>query len=458
MTNRIRWTIAIIGALLAAQADAEPPTVEVVAQDSAPHVVYVDGVEASSHAALYKAVQSAVNHAFANPDLSVQIRRDATWRVDVYVPEQTGDTTDGNTGTDAGLSIPDGANVIEVEDGTIDVQSGTVDVPNVYRSAYPDRRAKVRSIDTTASHVWLVGLQIADERDAKGLWLSDSSDVTIADCLIANHNRTNVKILGGSNVRMVGNIIRDAHTTGDHHVQGAYLRNIDGLTIERNVVDRNGWHPDVEGADRNMFRHGVYMTHCNQVRVRENVFIDNSAQGLKIASKEADGCKDVIVERNVFHGGWLGATFGWGGSGANLSHRNMTVRHNVFHDTGRTVFTAKSAADVVFSANLVVESSDRPSASPVVDFNPDRPHENLTIRNNVIHQSPMRDWNVENTIRAPDGMTVEGNRLNEADDAYPDASVRPSDSFYAQGREQGTIPDVRSEVERVLAGFGIGDG
>jgi hypothetical protein len=79
-------------------------------------------------------------------------------------------------------------------------------------------------------------------------------------------------------------------TTG----QGLYASGCDGLLIEENVFDHNGWHAAVSAAAPNIFRHNLYLSAANSnVTVRGNVIANASSHGLQVRGGGA-------VEDNLF--------------------------------------------------------------------------------------------------------------------------------------------------------------
>ena len=90
------------------------------------------------------------------------------------------------------------------------------------------------------------------------------SNYLIEDCCFQGYH-TNVVIMGAgstgrfSNVRIRRNVIIDAYTTDNSHSQGMFLHAIDGLLIDENVFDHNGWNETVSGAGGTIFRHSIYV-------------------------------------------------------------------------------------------------------------------------------------------------------------------------------------------------------
>jgi hypothetical protein len=124
--------------------------------------------------------------------------------------------------------------------------------------------------------------------------------------------------------RFYRNLFLDSYSSADSHAQGIYLDGVGKFTLEENIFDLCGWHPDVPQADPTMFNHCIYWqkkgpmdgvvkrniimrgsSHGVQMRssgyVIENVFARNAINGF-LANDVAAGVKSVYGEAigNVF--------------------------------------------------------------------------------------------------------------------------------------------------------------
>jgi hypothetical protein len=83
-------------------------------------------------------------------------------------------------------------------------------------------------------------------------------------------------------------------TAGAFSGQGVYASGCDGLLLEENVFDHNGWHPAVPGAAPNIFRHNLYLSAANtDVDVRGNAIANAASHGLQLRG-------GGVVEDNLF--------------------------------------------------------------------------------------------------------------------------------------------------------------
>ncbi|TYQ18410.1 UNVERIFIED_CONTAM: hypothetical protein Cloal_0842 [Acetivibrio alkalicellulosi] len=90
------------------------------------------------------------------------------------------------------------------------------------------------------------------------------------------------------NFKLRRNIIIDVYshgTTTNNSIRpsGIYASNTDGLLIEENVFDHNGWNADIPEANANMYNHNIYLQVSNvgnKVVVRGNIITRGSSHGI----------------------------------------------------------------------------------------------------------------------------------------------------------------------------------
>ncbi len=65
--------------------------------------------------------------------------------------------------------------------------------------------------------------------------------------------------------------------------QGLYVHGVDGLLVEENVFDSNGFNNNVPGAEASIFDHNVYIQHTNRnVIARRNITSNGAATGIQL--------------------------------------------------------------------------------------------------------------------------------------------------------------------------------
>jgi hypothetical protein len=84
------------------------------------------------------------------------------------------------------------------------------------------------------------------------------------------------------------------------HSQGMYVQYTKGLVIDETVIDRNGWEPRVEGAQRTKFNHNIYVQTCaEETAIRNSIITRGSSHGLQLRGGGE-------VYNNLFVGNALG--------------------------------------------------------------------------------------------------------------------------------------------------------
>lgn len=272
--------------------------------------------------------------------------------------------------------------------------------------------------NTPISHLFIQGIHFnASSRDAGtgdykgssggsyGLQaLSKLHGLTIEGAEFENY-RMNVSIqryFGEmTDVTLRRNVIQNAWSTSTGgHSQGLYVTGVNGIVLEENIFDHNGWNEKASGSDPTIFNHNVYMrqdntgvvvrgnvfsnaaSHGLQARsgglIKDNLFLNNPIQmsfGMINGSPGTPGGVTGAVEGNVFLGGrdLDGRGYGWGLELGNLKRDgNTTVRDNIFaHDTQNTT----AAIMLEYGRNI-------DNVSEITGLN------DLTIEDNVVYR-----WN-----------------------------------------------------------------
>jgi hypothetical protein len=190
------------------------------------------------------------------------------------------------------------------------------------------------------SHVAILGLRFyADTRDkgastyrstagSPGVSFTAATDgFLIEGCEIDGYtnNITLHKYFGAiRNFTIRRSVITDAYKPNDFS-HGFWATGVDGLKLEENVFDRNGWNPAVPGAHKTMYNHNVYMKDTlSGVVVRGNVISNGSSHGLQARS-------GGIIENNTFINNPIHLSFGHvNGSPVKPGGVTGSVRNNVF--------------------------------------------------------------------------------------------------------------------------------
>lgn len=271
------------------------------------------------------------------------------------------------------------------------------------------------------SHVAIVGLHFVSDRAVDNVtrgvrWQSTGEDLLIEDCKIEGF-ASNITIEGlqpgFENATIRRTIIADAWTTGGHS-QGLFAKDVTGLVLEENVIDHNGWNPDIPGAEATTFNQNVYL----QVGVTGVVFSGNvSARAAGAGVQMRSG---GIAENNLFYANDMAMRFGypsldWPSQAATgLIKNNVVVGGPLARETDQVfgIWTER-LLDVVIEGNVVTSAVG--PGQPVA-FTLGGNAERVVMRNNTAYH-----WTVGNSGQAlkmtadtvntiPGSVTVRDNR------------------------------------------------
>jgi hypothetical protein len=136
---------------------------------------------------------------------------------------------------------------------------------------------------------------------------------------------------------------RDPNGNNAFRPAGIYSSNVNGLVLEDNVFDENGWNPDVEDACATIYNHNMYLSRSKNLVVKNNLLLRASSMGLKMESAESDGAHGVVIENNLFAEGEIGLSMGGNGT-SSYRFVDVLVKDNVFTDIGRSQPTQRGLA------------------------------------------------------------------------------------------------------------------
>jgi hypothetical protein len=151
------------------------------------------------------------------------------------------------------------------------------------------------------SHVAIVGIHLERLTESLGTYDPNNynypvgitiqpnhgTDFLVEDCLVEKY-AINVEVHPSdetydsvTDVRIRGNVLVDAYASGAVHAQGIYAQNVDGILVEGNVLDHNGWSETVPDAGMTIFNHNIYVNqNCANFTFRQNITSRASAQGM----------------------------------------------------------------------------------------------------------------------------------------------------------------------------------
>jgi hypothetical protein len=178
-------------------------------------------------------------------------------------------------------------------------------------------------------HFWANGFN-GGNGTPRGIQVYGSAhDLLIEDCCVEAFD-TNIVLQGSpegvgrhANLALRRNVIVDAYTTGTGNTAGLFASSTDGLLVEENVIDHNGWRDDVPGSVPTWFRRNVYIQNGNTgVVFRKNIVAGTDGLQMRPGG---------VVEDNLFLHNAIAIMFG-GGTNPEPQGVSGVVRRNVILD------------------------------------------------------------------------------------------------------------------------------
>lgn len=163
------------------------------------------------------------------------------------------------------------------------------------------------------SYIYIIGVHFESTRtdgsSIDGLSFFDgvggdlAGNILVEDCFVKGYQK-NVRFdadpgYSVPNITVRRNIIVDSWSKVAHS-QGLFCDHVDGLLVEENVFDHNGWIEGAVGAENGaatVFNHNMYLSwDVRNVTVRNNISSRASSHGLKC--QPSDG--PMVVTDNIF--------------------------------------------------------------------------------------------------------------------------------------------------------------
>ena len=160
------------------------------------------------------------------------------------------------------------------------------------------------------------------------------------------------------NIEFRRNVVAGNYSV-DSHSQGIFASHVNGLLIEENVFDHNGWNETIDGGGATIFNHNLYLSGSNNVTVRENLFLRASSMGIKFRSDIMNDMVGVSVVDNLFVEGEIGISIG-GNTNQAERFRDVEIKDNVLTHIGRSNPTGRDFAwyiDVIDNRDVLIEDN-----------------------------------------------------------------------------------------------------
>ncbi|MDB5290176.1 MAG: hypothetical protein JWL69_1417 [Phycisphaerales bacterium] len=234
--------------------------------------------------------------------------------------------------------------------------------------------------------------------------LGTMNDFLVEDCSFSYFGN-NISLQGTSTYGPVTNVtirrseILDAYNTNGNS-QGMYAEQVNGLTIQENVFDHNGWSTLVPGATANIFSHDCYLHSSDtNVVVTGNLFAEASSHGL-----QARG--GGIVDNNLFLSDPTSLSFGLvNGSTTHPGGVSGEVLGNVFLKSRALAPNSPGGIGAQFGnlkpgggtevANNIFED-DTQGGSPAIQFQPGNavanPAQEVGLNTLTVEQNVVYNW------------------------------------------------------------------
>jgi hypothetical protein len=195
-----------------------------------------------------------------------------------------------------------------------------------------------------------------------------------------------------NNFALRRSIIVDAYEKVSGHSQGLFISNINGVTIEDNVFDHNGWNETWPVGRATQFNHNIYMVDnlTGPIVVRNNIFARASLTGIQ-------GRAGGDFTNNLFAENPIGMNFSRGAA-ANVGggiHQNVFLGARITPDgtNNGSAIQVLASKNALFDGNII--SGDTWSAGTAIEIDgqkdtiPATPgalgHDTSTIQNNIIY-------------------------------------------------------------------------
>lgn len=287
----------------------------------------------------------------------------------------------------------------------------------------------------SASNVAIIGIHAyphtrsgTDDPIALHLVNAPFSNFLVEDCfferfhghfLIQDNNSANAYLATRTNFKARRNILVDAYTTSAAHAGGMFIRNVNGILFEENLIDHNGWSATISGATPTQYRHNVYFqVSCQNLVFTKNIVSRAGATGGSFR------CGGTITD-NLFLANPQSIQFGTeeavdgGGGGINFpsEFRTGEVANNVILDARAETFDNGKGISVLKIKNANIHNNIIAHFTPVTNYNIGvfmNYDENVTVENNVIYKwgnNLSAGWNFANGIRIGAGL-IGTNYLN----------------------------------------------
>jgi hypothetical protein len=126
---------------------------------------------------------------------------------------------------------------------------------------------------------------ISPQADPAGIrFLGPNNFIQIEDCKFSFYSTLIIQGAGTiQNFTIRRSVVADNYSSSGAHSQGIFTSGVNGLLLEENLFDHNGWNSNIAGAEPTIFNHNVYIqTDNTNVVFRNNISANASSHGIQL--------------------------------------------------------------------------------------------------------------------------------------------------------------------------------
>jgi len=141
---------------------------------------------------------------------------------------------------------------------------------------------------------------------------------------------------GNEGIVIRRNGIYDSYSRSEGHSQGLFASNINGMLVEENIFDHNGWLVQNDGdgitepGEATMFNHNLYISGSKNLTIRDNIFSRASSNNTKLRFYKQGEGSGVVVRNNLYIGGEVAISGGAPDEHESYSLVYPLIENNIF--------------------------------------------------------------------------------------------------------------------------------
>jgi len=184
-----------------------------------------------------------------------------------------------------------------------------------------------------------------DDSGTTGLFLiagagSTINDILIEGCKFRFFDQNNIIDNGGTveDIFFRRNVVLDSYSDGVGNCQGLWANDINGLTVEENIFDHNGWYSKPSEEDvgpATIYNHNIYMTRMHNTTIQKNILLRASSGDTKVTSNVGAGTTNLFIDDNLWVDGEVALSIGWNYGDPSVRFQNVDITNNVMTNVDR---------------------------------------------------------------------------------------------------------------------------